>query len=255
MQNFHWIANLIFLSDWILRICLSTRVIMRRLPVGVSLAWLAIILIFPFVGAAVYLLLGEYRLGHGRLKRAAAYREANSAAGARRLEAHRTDIGVLEPESAALARLAESVLGAPLLRGNRLQLLENAGAAFPALIADIDRASHSVNLEFYIWSPGGEADAVGAALIRAAKRGVQCRVLVDAIGSKAFLKSDFTEDIRRSGVHIGVALPTGPLRLLFVRPDLRLHRKIVVIDEEIGYTGSLNLADPKIFKKEAGVGQ
>src|SRR5262249_40141007 len=70
-----------------------------------------------------------------------------------------------------------------------------------------------------------------------------------------FLKSDFTEDIRRSGVRIGVALPTGLLRLLFVRPDLRLHRKIVVIDEEIGYTGSLNLADPKIFKKEAGVGQ
>jgi cardiolipin synthase len=52
-----------------------------------------------------------------------------------------------------------------------------------------------------------------------------------------------------------VALPTGPLRLLFVRPDLRLHRKIVVIDEEIGYTGSLNVADPKLFKKEAGVGQ
>jgi cardiolipin synthase len=219
------------------------------------LAWLAIILIFPFAGAAIYLLLGEYRLGHGRLKRAAAYREANRAAVVSRLAAHRADVTTLESESAALARLAESVLGAPLLRGNRLQLLENAGAAFPALIADIDGARHSVNLEFYIWSPGGEADAVGAALIRAVKRGVQCRLLVDAIGSKAFLKSDFTEDIRKSGVRIGVALPTGLLRLLFVRPDLRLHRKIVVIDEEIGYTGSLNLADPKIFKKEAGVGQ
>jgi len=255
MQNFHWIANLVFLLDWMLRIGLSTRVIMRRLPVGVSLAWLAIVLIFPFAGAAIYLLLGEYRLGRGRLRRGAAYREANRAAVASRLNAHRADVTTLEPESAALARLAESVLGAPLLRGNRLQLLENAAAAFPALVADIDGARYSVNLEFYIWSPGGEADAVGAALIRAAKRGVQCRVLVDAIGSKAFLKSEFTEDIRRSGVRIGVALPTGLLRLLFVRPDLRLHRKIVVIDEEIGYTGSLNLADPKIFKKEAGVGQ
>src|SRR5262249_52481306 len=58
-----------------------------------------------------------------------------------------------------------------------------------------------------------------------------------------------------NGVRIGVALPTGLLRLLFVRPDLRLHRKIAVIDEEIGFTGSLNLADPRFFKKEAGVGQ
>jgi cardiolipin synthase len=255
MQSFHWIAHLVFLSDWILRIGLSTRVIMRRLPVGVSLAWLAIILIFPFIGAAIYLLLGEYRLGHGRIKRGAAYREANHAAVATRLDAHRADVTTLEPESAALTRLASSVLGAPLLRGNRLQLLESAESAFPALIADIDGARHSINLEFYIWSPGGEADAVGAALIRAAKRGVKCRLLVDAIGSKAFLRSELTEDIRRSGVRIGVALPTGPLRLLFVRPDLRLHRKIVVIDETIGYTGSLNLADPKLFKKEAGVGQ
>jgi cardiolipin synthase len=255
MQNLHWIANLVFLADWVLRIGLSVHVIMRRLPVGVSLAWLAIILIFPFAGAAAYLLLGGYRLGHGRLRRATAYLEGNRAAVVRRLETHRVDVATLDPESAALARLAESVLDAPPLRGNRLHLLENAGAAFPALIGDIDRANHSVNLEFYIWSPGGQADEVGAALIRAAKRGVQCRVLVDAIGSKAFLRNELIEDIRGSGVRIGVALPTGPLRLLFVRPDLRLHRKIVVIDEQIGYTGSLNLADPKLFKKEAGVGQ
>jgi cardiolipin synthase len=216
---------------------------------------LAIILIFPFAGAAIYLLLGEYRLGHGRIRRATAYLDANRSAVVRLLETHRADVASLDPESAALMRLAESVLGAPPLRGNSLHLLGNAGAAFPALIADIDHARHTVNLEFYIWSPGGQADDVAAALIRAAKRGVQCRVLVDAIGSKAFLRSDLTKEIRQSGVRIGVALPTGPLRLLFVRPDLRLHRKIVVIDEEIGYTGSLNVADPKLFKKEAGVGQ
>src|SRR5262249_40226448 len=150
MQNFHWIANLVFLSDWILRIGLSTRVIVRRLPVGVSLAWLAIILIFPFAGAAIYLLLGENRLGHGRLQRAAAYHEANHAGGGRRFDAQRANVTPLNPESAALAHLADSVLGAPLRRGTRLQLLENAGPAFSALFADIARARHTVNLEFYI---------------------------------------------------------------------------------------------------------
>src|SRR5262249_23148757 len=121
----------------------------------------------------------------------------------------------------------------------------------PALIAYIDRARRTCDLEFYIWSPGGQADDVGAAVNRAAQRGVRCRILVDAIGSKAFLKSELAKNLRQNGVRIGIALPTGLLRLLFVRPDLRLHRKIAVIDEEIGFTGSLNLADPRFFKKEA----
>src|SRR5262249_37784597 len=138
MQDVHWIANLIFLADWARRIGFSTRVIMRRLPLGASLAWLAIILIFPFAGAAGSPLLSQSRLGHGRMRRATAYFEANRAAVGRRLETNRADVGSLDPESSALARLAESLLGAPPLRGNRLHLLENAGAAFPALIADID---------------------------------------------------------------------------------------------------------------------
>jgi cardiolipin synthase len=134
-------------------------------------------------------------------------------------------------------------------------LLENAEAAFPSLIADIDGAGRTCDLEFYIWSVGGQADDVAAALMRAAGRGVSCRVLVDAIGSAHFLRSSLAGDLRRSGVQVQAALQAGLSRLLFVRPDLRLHRKIVVIDGAIGYTGSLNLADPRFFKQEAGVGQ
>jgi cardiolipin synthase len=255
MLNAHWIAHGIFLADLVIRIGFSLRVIKRRLPVGVSLAWLGIILIFPFVGAVTYLLLGENRLGRSRTRRAAAYRAAARAESSQRAEANGADPASLGPAGAAVARLTKSVLGASALASNRLELLENAEAAFPALIADIDRASQSCHLEFYIWHPGGRADDVVAAMIRAAKRGVQCRILVDAIGSKKFLKSALVQDLRRSGVRVGVALPAGPLSLLFVRPDLRLHRKIVVIDGAVGYTGSLNLADPQLFKQDAGVGQ
>jgi cardiolipin synthase len=274
MDHVHWMANAVFLADWVIRLGLSVRVILRRLPVGVSLAWLMVILILPFVGAALYLTLGEYRLGHHRARRAAAYRaacraeqgdgalvEQDPTASSGRTQSNGKppagafDLTTLGAEGAALARLAQSALGAPVLPGNRLQLLENAGAAFPALVADIDQARFSCQLEFYIWSPGGQADEVGAALTRAVKRGVQCRVLVDAIGSKAFLRSDLARGLRQDGVRVAAALPPGPLRLLFVRPDLRLHRKIAVIDGEVGYTGSLNLADPRLFKQGAGVGQ
>jgi cardiolipin synthase len=255
MDNGHWFTHTIVVADLGIRIGFSLRVIKRRLPVGVSLAWLAIILIFPFAGAVIYLVLGEYRLGRSRIRRAVAYQDAMRAKSSEGADAARTDPASLGPPGVAVARLAESVLGAPVLAGNRLELLENAEAAFPVLIADIDRAAKSCNLEFYIWFPGGRADEVVAAMIRAAKRGVECRILVDAIGSKEFLKSTLVEELCQGGVKVGTALPAGPLSLFFVRPDLRMHRKIVVIDSVVGYTGSLNVADPKLFKQDAGVGQ
>src|SRR5258708_31527388 len=112
---------------------------------------------------------------------------------------NRLDPAKLGPERVAVARLAESALDAPVLAGNRLELLENADAAFPRLLADIDQAQRTCYLEFYIWSVGGRADDVAAALIRAVKRGVECRVLVDAIGSKPFLKSACARDLRANG--------------------------------------------------------
>jgi cardiolipin synthase len=254
MDHINWITVAVFLADWIIRIGFSVHVLMRRLPVGVSLAWLMVILILPFVGAVLYLTLGEHHLGQRRAERAAAYREScRTEKGTPQTGAF--DLTTLGAGGAALARLAQSALGVSVHPGNRLQLLENAEAAFPVLIADIDRARSSCHLESYIWSPGGQADEVGAALHRAVKRGVQCRVLVDAIGSKAFLGSDLARDLRQAGVQVAAALPPAFLHPLLVRPDLRLHRKIVVIDGEIGYTGSMNVADPRLFKQNAGVGQ
>jgi cardiolipin synthase len=248
------VPYLTFLADLLIRIGLSVRVIMRRLPVGISLAWLAIILVFPFAGAVLYLLIGEYRLGPGRNRRAEQYRKAHHAESVVGLESERFDTATLGGESGALARLAESTFGSTTLAGNHLQMLKDSDAAFPQLIADIDHAKRNICLEFYIWSNGGRADDLGAALIRAARRGVACRVLVDAFGSKAFLKSARSKELRENGCKVQAALPSGPLQLLLVRPDLRMHRKIAVIDGAIGYTGSMNVADPLLFKRNLGIG-
>src|SRR5262249_12837687 len=142
MDHIHWITNAVFLADWIIRIGLSSHVLLRRLPVGVSLAWLMVILILPFVGAVLYLTLGEHHLGRLRVQRAAAYREARQTEKGQSQPAA-FDLETLGTESAALAHLAQSALGAPVLSGNRLHLLENAAAAFPALIADINQARSS----------------------------------------------------------------------------------------------------------------
>jgi cardiolipin synthase len=255
LDQFHGTATAIYILDLCIRIGFSVRVVKRRLPVGVALAWLSVILILPLAGAVLYLLFGEYRLGRGRRRRAAQLAADCQKHFPRFYSAGAAGESVSATGGEALARIAESLLGAPPLPGNRLELLPNAEAAFPALLADIDRAAKTCDLEFYIWSPGGCADEVAKALIRAAARGVSCRVLVDALGSKEFLRSPWVDDLRKAGVRVQAALTAGFLRLVIARPDLRLHRKIAVIDGKIGYTGSLNLADPKLFKQDAGVGQ
>jgi len=103
MHDVHWIANLVFLADWIIRIGLSVRVVMRRLPVGVSLAWLAIILIFPFGGAVLYLLLGEYLLGRRRMRHPAAFREPDRTVRSELRAADGVEPATLASGSAALA--------------------------------------------------------------------------------------------------------------------------------------------------------
>ena len=165
------------------------------------------------------------------------------------------DPAALGPRWHGLARLAHAASRLPVLGGSTLSLQGGAEPILRAIIADIDAAAESVDMAFYIWNSGGVADEVQAALERAAARGVRCRVLLDALGSKAFLKSAAPARMRAAGVVLEAALTIGPLGMIWRRADLRLHRKIVVVDERTAYTGSMNLVDPRFFKQDAGVGE
>jgi cardiolipin synthase len=244
-----------FAADLLIRVGLSVRVIMRRRPVGVTLAWLTIVLIFPFGGAIIYLTFGETRLGTRRAERAALVHEPYLEWLANLKTRTHIDWSHLGQECEPLAKLTDATVGIPAMSGNCLELIEETDDVFQRIIADVDAAQRTCHMVFYIWNNGGHADDVAEALIRAAKRGVICRVLVDDVGSVQFLRSDMARRMRDEGIHLQAALPVGLIRSLFVRLDLRMHRKIVVIDGEVGYTGSLNMVDPRYFKQTSGVGQ
>ena len=255
MEPISYISSFIVLAHAIIIIGLSIRVIMMRRPAGVSLAWLILIVTLPFAGAIMYLIIGERHLGRQRAVRAAKL-QGQYEQWLRELPQDAVvDWSRLNREYEFMNRLVEATLGIPAMAGNKLQLIDTAETNLRSIIADIDRARHTCHMEFYIWNEGGTADEVCEALIRAAQRGVICRVLVDAMGSSKFLKTKLVRSLRENGVEVVAGLPVGPLRMIFVRFDLRLHRKIVVIDGEVAYTGSLNMADPRFFKQEAGVGQ
>ena len=226
-----------------------------RPPVGVALAWLALIYVVPFIGVGVYLLFGEKRLGPWRAEAMSENRikiqhwqESIRAAGP-------YDVNSLPPNAIALTRYIHNVLGFPVQAGNTTKLLPGYNAFFENLLFDITNAKHSVNLQFYIWQNEGRCEEVIAALLAASAREVQCKILVDAVGSKEFLRSAQATNMREKGIEIIAALPTGGLRTLVARTDLRNHRKIIVIDDAIAYSGSQNMVDPRTFKQSSGVGE
>jgi len=250
----HLLAIIITLGDLFIRLGLCVRVIMRKRQYGVTLAWLVIILLLPFFGAFVYLLFGENRIGETRARRA---QEA--------LEHYRlwlTSLRNISPVNWSLLsstlepvhRQADTLIGIPAMDGNKLQLIEESETILRSIIHDIENAQSTCHLQFYIWYEGGTADEVVTAVIQAATRGVTCRILIDSIGSKNFLQGTQIRSLTDAGVRVIEALPAGFFKAFFVRIDIRNHRKLVIIDGKIAYTGSQNMVDPRFFKQDSGVG-
>ena len=129
--------------------------------------------------------------------------------------------------------------------GHTAQLMADGAEARARMLADMDAAQHEINVLYYIWLADHTGTAVAQALVRAARRGVVCRAMVDGLGSRALLRTDLWQQMAQAGVQLAVALPTShPIRVMFTsRLDLRNHRKITVIDQRITYCGSQNCAD------------
>jgi cardiolipin synthase A/B len=238
-------------------IAIAVRVIMRRSARGVALSWLLLVAALPLAGALIYLLIGERRIGRKRSHNINSLRTDFRQIAKATIPADFTaiDWSNLPAAAQAMDRLGRSLVGGATVRGNAFQLFSDTQAVLAEIVRDVDAAKSSVLMEFYIWNEGGAADEVLEAVIRAASRGVQCYVLIDALGARPWWKGTQPRRLRDAGVQLRAALPTGLLRTLIGRTDLRLHRKIVVIDGAAAWTGSMNLVDPRYFKQDSGVGE
>ncbi|OYY94210.1 MAG: cardiolipin synthase B [Hydrogenophilales bacterium 28-61-23] len=126
--------------------------------------------------------------------------------------------------------------------GNRLTLLENGAEYFPALIAALDAARREIHLESYIFVADRVGLAVAEALIRAARRGVETRLLLDGFGSRG-LGADVLKALRAAGVAVLFFRPERGILRLHRSRLRRMHRKLAVIDARIGFVGGINLID------------
>ena len=158
MDDVSWLAVAVLVLHWSLVLALSARVIMRRRPLGVLLAWMALILSVPVLGILVYLFVGESRVGARYVKRGNAIQDHYTQWKRWQQDRAAVDWSLISPQALPLQQQAESVVGYPALQGNRFELLDDYQSIFQSLIDDIEHSSSTCHLEFYIWHSGGLAD-------------------------------------------------------------------------------------------------
>jgi cardiolipin synthase len=207
------------------------------------LAWIIAVLALPIVGVLLYLLLGEARISARRRNRG---REINARLPRPAGNYECTDEKVGGAHWAPFA-LARTVNLLDPTCNNSAWLAPDSNASIDAMVADVDSAQGTVHGCFYIWLTDNNGLKLKEAFVRAAGRGVQVRLLADALGSRNLIRSGHWQDMRESGCEVLVALPVGnPLwTAIRGRVDLRNHRKLVVVDNRIAWCGSQNAADPE----------
>lgn len=241
----HWVFVAIELMA---QITVAGWILVRRpRRPSTNLTWIMVIMLLPVIGVLMYLMVGEAHLGRLRRRRHKAIVDSIRARGLRY-----GGMGLYPPlpqQHQAVTSLVESVGGLPVRGGNGIRLFHDSEEVIASLVADIDAATLHAHLLFYIFEPDKSGNAVGEALMRAAGRGVACRLLVDAVGSRTLLKSSLLTRMRQAGVRVVAALPAHIARAALSRIDLRNHRKLAVFDGVIGYTGSQNIVDASFAPK------
>lgn len=235
----HW-GTIAIVADWAIRILMLPIVPTRRSPEAAK-GWLLLIFFLPWVGLVAYVLIGRPRLPRWRLERLQEFLRRVEP-----LRAHVTALPGIEPLPVPLpyqasVRLSTDLAQLPNLGGNAVELMADYASILERIATDIDGAQTSVHACYYIFADDARTAPVIDALGRAVARGVRCRVLIDAFGSRPQIPTILPR-LRSLGVDARVALPfrwRKPERL-----DLRNHRKIVVIDGVVGYTGSQNMVSP-----------
>lgn len=151
-----------------------------------------------------------------------------------------------------LLKYYKNIKNINILKKNNIKLFTNTNLILKILIKDINIAKKNIKMIFYIWKLGGLVDKVVESLISASIRGVYCRLIIDSSGSIDFFKSINAKLMRNAGIYLTEALKINLIYIFIRRMDIRQHRKIILIDDYISYTGSMNMVDSFFFKKKDG---
>jgi len=249
-------ANLIWLAGVLVNLAIIVAALLilpkRRKPTA-AMAWLLAIFLMPYLGILLFLVIGSIKLPKSRM-------EAQAAIDARiRDRMALADLDSPHDDEPrwfqTVLHQAEQLTGIPALHGNAMTLTGDYNGSILDMAAEIDTAQRFVHVEFFIIGFDDTTRPFFTAMENAVKRGVKVRLLADFIATRKVQNSkEMTAELDRIGVEWAWMLPVQPFKGKYQRPDLRNHRKIVVVDGTVAFTGSQNLIDrsydsPKNIKR------
>lgn len=221
-----------------LAICVTAHVLFHKRDIGASIGWIGLAWLSPIIGSILYVMFGI-----NRVKRRASQMRDESPP-------RRSALSPIEPPGrddhlAALEQAGDRITQLAAECGNTVAILHNGDDAYPKMIAAIEAAKTSVALSSYIFRADVRGSAFIDALIRASRRGVQVRVLIDGIGGGYFLSPAY-EKLRRHGVAAFRFMHSPlPWRMPFI--NLRTHRKLLIVDGRTAFAGGLNIGGENVL--------
>ncbi|MCV2525740.1 MAG: phospholipase D-like domain-containing protein, partial [Candidatus Lightella neohaematopini] len=234
-------------------IFISIRIILYNHNVSSIIAWIMIIYVLPIVGIIMYLLFGEINISKIKINRGKnllipVYYWLNKFN-----NKYKKYLGSNSSKTAkSLFQLYKYQYRINEVKVKKIKLFTNSNDTIISIINDINLAKNNIDIIFYIWNTDGLIKKVTQALIIAAKRGVSCRIILDSIGSIKFFRSNYHKKLRTAGIIIVEAFKVSILHIFINRIDLRQHKKVIIIDNNIAYTGSMNMIDPNYYKSNLG---
>lgn len=227
------------LADALIIGLLLPKVILQRRDTRATLAWVVVIILSPWLGLLMFWLFGTVRLRLRRRKRRRI--EQKLAPALQPLTHGRSPVMPAHGRTGSVVRLAANLDAQGPLGGNEVTIFRDGASTFDAIEQEIVAARDHVHLLFYIWEMDQTGRRIRDVLISAAQRGVEVRVLIDDVGSYGTRKA-FFQPLIEAGGKVEWFLKVNPLSRQLTLNN-RNHRKIIVIDGDIGFIGGMNIGD------------
>lgn len=247
-----------WLSGMVVAFITIPMIVLQRREPTATLAWVLGIFLLPWVGLLLYILIGRQRLNRQVRRRIARAAELDPL-----LDKHLENVSDRSSPFASLDKrwksgerdlrqLSERMGCRPPTWGNEVQLISDAATKYAQLEDAIRGAQDHIHILYYIWQADDSGRRFRDLLIRKAKEGVSVRVLVDGVGS--FGLDSFMIPLVQAGGQFTEFLPVSVFSKHW-HPNLRNHRKLVVIDGKIAFTGSMNIGDEYVGQKKGAIAQ
>jgi cardiolipin synthase A/B len=236
-----WAPVILYLVELIIKIVALGTIPGNRRPSS-SIAWLLLIVVTPILGLVIFLLIGSPFV---RGRRAKVQAEANKVISERSVEVPDIPAGFDVPVGVdSLLRLNRRLSSLPCVTGVSHGLLGDSDASLQAMADAVKEAETTVHVEFFITSWDDATNGFFVALTEAVKRGVRVRLLYDHVSSRRYPRFKETKSkLTAAGIEWHEMMPIKPFKGKWRRPDLRNHRKLLVVDSKVAFMGSQNMID------------